>query len=199
MTVADRLLVLAQRFAELDPAARRQLGEKLKAQGLSVESLPIPARKPGQQQVVASYAQRRLWTLWQLDRQCAAYNQAGALRLEGSLDVIALQTAVDALVARHEVLRTRFIEADGELLQEVLAPSTQALKTIDLSTVTEPEAELDSLVQATAVQVFDLHQGPLLQIQHVRLGEQRHALLLALHHIISDGWSMQILLAELAE
>ncbi|MDH4582498.1 amino acid adenylation domain-containing protein, partial [Pseudomonas sp. BN415] len=199
MTVADRLLALARRFAELDPAARRQLGEKLKAQGMTLESLPIPPRPDGRDRVAASYAQRRLWAIWQLDRQSAAYNQAGALRLEGELDQAALQIALNALVARHEILRTGFAESAGELLQVILPPAPLPLDVLDLRADADPEADLRRAMEAAAQHAFDLHQGPLLQVKLVRLGEQRHALLLALHHIISDGWSMQILLGELAE
>jgi len=199
MTVVDRSLALARRFAELDPAARRALGEKLKAQGMSLESLPIPPRAGGQAAVAASYAQRRLWTLWQLDRSSAAYNQAGVLRLDGGLDVAALQAAVDALVARHEILRTRFAETDGQLTQVVSPAAGLALAQLDLSASADPQAALEAALQAAAGQAFDLYQGPLLQVTLVRLGEQRHGLLLAMHHIISDGWSMQILLDELAQ
>ncbi|MBF8739592.1 non-ribosomal peptide synthetase [Pseudomonas guariconensis] len=199
MTVADRSLALARRFAELDPAARRALGEKLKAQGMSLESLPIPPRARTEAAVAASYAQRRLWTLWQLDRSSAAYNQAGVLRLDGALDVAALQSALDALVARHEILRTRFAEMDGQLAQLVSPAAGLALARLDVSTSSDPEAALKVALQAAAAQAFDLYQGPLLQVTLVRLGEQRHGLLLAMHHIISDGWSMQILLDELAQ
>lgn len=199
MTVADRSLALARRFAELDPAARRALGEKLKAQGMSLESLPIPPRADAQAPVVASYAQRRLWTLWQLDRSSAAYNQAGVLRLDGALDTTALQAALDALVARHEILRTRFAETDGQLTQVVSAAAGVALAQRDVSASADPEAALKTALQVAAGQAFDLHQGPLLHVTLVRLGEQRHGLLLAMHHIISDGWSMQILLDELAQ
>ncbi|BBH46995.1 hypothetical protein KU43P_34720 [Pseudomonas sp. KU43P] len=149
--------------------------------------------------MVASYAQRRLWTLWQLDRSSAAYNQAGVLRLDGALDVTALQAALDALVARHEILRTRFAETDGQLTQVVSAAAGVALAQRDVSASADPEAALKAALQVAAGQAFDLHQGPLLHVTLVRLGEQRHGLLLAMHHIISDGWSMQILLDELAQ
>ncbi|HYQ49853.1 MAG TPA: amino acid adenylation domain-containing protein, partial [Pseudomonas sp.] len=199
MTVADRSLALARRLAELDPVARRALGEKLKAQGMSLESLPIPPRADAQAAVVASYAQRRLWTLWQLDRSSAAYNQAGVLRLDGALDACALQAALDALVARHEILRTRFAETDGQLTQRVSPAAGVALAQLDVSASADPEAALKAALQVAAGQAFDLYQGPLLHVTLVRLGEQRHGLLLAMHHIISDGWSMQILLDELAQ
>ena len=198
MTVVDRLLALARRFAELDPAARRQLGEKLKAQGMSIESLPIPPRPASQAPVAASYAQRRLWTLWQLDRQSAAYNQAGVLHLEGHLDYAALQAALDTLVGRHEILRSRFAEVDGDLSQVIEPPAAVALAVLDLREQADPDAALADALQAAAGQAFDLYQGPLLRVTRVRLDEQRHALLLAMHHIVSDGWSMQILLDELA-
>lgn len=152
MTVADRSLALARRFAELDPAARRALGEKLKAQGMSLESLPIPPRADAQAPVVASYAQRRLWTLWQLDRSSAAYNQAGVLRLDGALDTTALQAALDALVARHEILRTRFAETDGQLTQVVSAAAGVALAQRDVSASADPEAALKTALQVAAGQ-----------------------------------------------
>ncbi|QWP75372.1 amino acid adenylation domain-containing protein [Lysobacter sp. K5869] len=148
-------------------------------------------------------AQRRLWFLSQLgDAADAAYHIPAALRLDGALDVAALQTALDALSDRHESLRTRIALRDGEPVQIVDAPGAGfALAQIDLSGVPEGEREAALAAQADeeASAPFDLAAGPLARGRLVWLGEDRHALLLTQHHIVSDGWSVGVLLRELSE
>ncbi|RKI39793.1 non-ribosomal peptide synthetase, partial [Corallococcus sp. AB049A] len=110
-----------------------------------------------------------------------------------------LRRAFEALVARHDALRTTFRESQGQAAQHIHAPGTWALPLIDLSTLPEAkrEAEAQRKVEADARQPFDLRNGPLLRTALVRLAEEEHLLLVTMHHIVSDGWSMGVLVREL--
>lgn len=114
----DRMMTLAQRFCGLSLEARRALQEKMHAQGLTLELLPIPPRDPAVDTLPASYAQQRLWFLWQMQPQATAYNLTGAFRLNGELNRAALAQTLAALVQRHEVLRTTFVFDEQQVLQK---------------------------------------------------------------------------------
>ncbi|WP_414445210.1 amino acid adenylation domain-containing protein [Burkholderia sp. 22PA0106] len=147
-----------------------------------------------------SFAQQRLWFLDQLDRRAsAAYHLPIGLRLSGVLDVASLQRALDRIVERHEALRTRFDLVDGEPVQHIDAPARFALATHDLSTLAVPEREASWHAEAAAVasEPFDLAAGPLVRGSLLRLGEHEHLLLITMHHIVSDGGSMGVLMHEL--
>jgi len=143
-------------------------------------------------------AQRRLWLTWQIDPQSAAYNIPGGLRLRGELDEAALRGSFQRLLERHESLRTRFLERDGVALQRIDAQGELAWQTIDLGGLPEAERAATAARQreAEAQQPFDLEQGPLLRVSLVRLDEQEHQLWVTLHHIVADGWSLNLLLDE---
>ncbi|WP_147444808.1 non-ribosomal peptide synthetase [Corallococcus sp. CA053C] len=146
-----------------------------------------------------SFAQQRLWLIDQLEPGSAAYNLFMALRVEGPLDVAALEQAFAALIARHESLRTVFVSQEGEPVQVILPAVPRALEQVDLSALT-PEAVHTALEQGLreeAVRPFDLARGPLLRVSLRRLGPEAHVLSLNLHHIVSDGWSMGVLVREL--
>jgi amino acid adenylation domain-containing protein len=145
-----------------------------------------------------SFAQQRLWFLAQLDaRAAAAYAIPGGVRLKGALDVDALHAVLDRIVARHEVLRTSFASVKGEPVQVTAAPDVGfALTLDDLSEHPEPEAELEHLAAQEAGAPFDLERDPLIRGRLVRLGHDDHALLVTTHHIVSDGWSMGVLVNE---
>jgi amino acid adenylation domain-containing protein len=149
----------------------------------------------------ASFAQRRLWFLDRLGSGSAyTIAHAGSFRLRGPLDAQALRRALDGLVARHESLRTTFTEVDGEPMQ-VVAPSGGArLELSDLGALPAEarDGEVRRLALEAVEQAFDLAAGPLLRCRLLRLGEDEHVLLLALHHIVADGWSMGVLLRDLA-
>ncbi|MCB0566313.1 MAG: amino acid adenylation domain-containing protein, partial [Phaeodactylibacter sp.] len=141
--------------------------------------------------------QRRLWVLSRLEEGLAAYNMPSAIRIEGALNVEALEKALEGLANRHEILRTRFVaEEDGEPRQVIAPPAAFHLPRIDWRDK-EP-AETKAYLQAHANQVFDLSEGPLLKAELLHTGEGSHILLLNMHHIISDGWSMEVLLRELS-
>ncbi|MEV0266200.1 amino acid adenylation domain-containing protein [Streptomyces sp. NPDC050617] len=150
----------------------------------------------------ASFAQRRLWFLDQLDSGNSAYNLVAALRLRGELDLPALHWSLNRIVDRHEALRTVFrADAAGEPQQYVAPGLTVPLSVTDLTR--EPEAgrteRARALIEAETERVFDLARGPLIKTLAVRLGERDHALAVICHHTICDGWSMARLFEELSE
>ncbi len=144
-----------------------------------------------------SFAQERLWFLEQLTPGLAVYNVPLALRLSGRLDAAALGGALAALVARHEVLRTRFDDAAGRPLQVIEAAVAVPLPRIDLRGIACGEREVARLAAEEAARPFDLRRGPLVRALLLLTGGDEHVLLLAFHHIVSDGWSLGIVLREL--
>ncbi|MEO7330922.1 MAG: amino acid adenylation domain-containing protein, partial [Minicystis sp.] len=147
----------------------------------------------------ASYAQERMWFLDELEGSSPAYHIPVAVGLEGPLDQAALESSLQTIVARHEVLRTTFTPAEGRPLQVIHAESTLVLTVIDLAEL--PPAErapaLAAESSAEARRPFDLARGPLLRARLLRFGESSSTLLLTLHHIVADGWSLTVLLREL--
>ncbi|TBG71185.1 amino acid adenylation domain-containing protein, partial [Rhizobium leguminosarum] len=160
--------------------------------------LPI-ARADRDGPIGLSFAQQRLWFVAQLDGASQAYHMPAGLRLRGDLDEAALVRALDRIVYRHEVLRTRFVKAGDEPVQVIDPPGIGfALDKKDLSSTPQQDRDdqLQALAEAGASAPFDLAAGPLIRGTLVRLGEQDHALLVTMHHIISDGWSVGVLVSE---
>jgi amino acid adenylation domain-containing protein len=148
-----------------------------------------------------SLAQRGLWFLDRLMPGSPAYNVFLAFRIEGAVDPAALAAALTTVAARHAVLRTRFVEMDGQPLQEILPAAAVDLPVTDLrGTVSPADAPhaLRALCTEEARHAFDLSQGRLLRARLVWLRDEEHALLLNVHHIVYDGWSAGVLLSELA-
>jgi amino acid adenylation domain-containing protein len=145
-----------------------------------------------------SFAQQRLWFLSQFEGASEAYHIAGGLRLLGSLDRAALRRALDRIVARHEVLRTTFSQVDGRPVQ-IIGPAETGflLREHDLRFAPDRSAALERLAADEAGQPFDLEHGPLIRGRLAQLDQDDHALLVTMHHIVSDGWSMGILINEL--
>ncbi|WP_374586473.1 amino acid adenylation domain-containing protein, partial [Pseudoduganella sp.] len=147
-----------------------------------------------------SFAQQRLWFLDQLQPEASlAYHMPGALHLHGPLDRDALRAALDQVVARHESLRTSFVSVDGKP-QQVVAPADAGfpLLVLDLTGLAgaERDAALERIAAEEAGRHFDLAQGPLVRGQLLKLGEHEHRLLVTQHHIVSDAWSVGVLLGE---
>jgi amino acid adenylation domain-containing protein len=149
----------------------------------------------------ASFAQQRLWFLDQLEPGTAAYNLPRAFRITGPLNLDVLTRAVHAVVQRHESLRTVFDSVDGRPRQLVLDAMDVPISVVDLSGTAEEQRQSAALQIASAEgkKPFDLTQGPLLRIVLVRLNPDQHLLILVLHHIITDGWSISILFRELTK
>jgi amino acid adenylation domain-containing protein len=146
-----------------------------------------------------SFGQRRLWFLDQLLPDATIYNVPWPLDLDGKIDPPVLAGAFAAVVRRHEALRTIFPSLDGEPCQQIDPAGEVPLPLVDLGGLPEEarDAETRALTRMDAVRPFDLGVGPLLRTALLRLGRERHRLLLTLHHIVADGWSMEILLREL--
>ncbi|KAF1072469.1 MAG: Linear gramicidin synthase subunit D [Pseudomonas citronellolis] len=164
----------------------------------SVSARPALVGVPRAGDLPLSAAQSRLWFFWQLEPNSAAYNVPGALRLRGALDLDALRRTFEALVARHETLRTTFVDSEGEARQRIHPRLALELPLHDLREHADPEAQARRLAESCAAQPFDLREGPLLRLNLLRLAEQEHVLLLTLHHIVSDGWSIRVLVDEFA-
>jgi len=162
------------------------------------QSLPIlPASRQGH--IPLSFAQQRLWFLDQLEPGSFLYNAPRAFRIGGELNVTALRQTLNAIVARHEALRTTFATEDGNPVQ-VVAPSLNVvLPIVDLSQLADGdrEAEARRLATEEARRPFDLAQGPLVRTALLRLSAEEHVLMLTMHHIVSDGWSGGVLFREL--
>ncbi|MDQ2881213.1 MAG: amino acid adenylation domain-containing protein, partial [Actinomycetota bacterium] len=165
----------------------------------ATEVVAIPVADRGGE-LPLSFAQQRLWFLEEFAPGGTGYVSAFALRLSGQLNVDALGVALTGLVARHESLRTTFEAVDGRGTQVVHPPSVVSLPVADLSSLDAlaQVVELQRVVAADRDRPFDLVQGPLLRVGVVRLDDNEHALTVAMHHIITDGWSMGVLLTELS-
>ncbi|QHF44579.1 non-ribosomal peptide synthetase [Pseudomonas sp. S35] len=148
-----------------------------------------------------SYAQQRLWIEQQYDPSSSAYNLPRAFLLKGQLHAQALESALAHVIERHQILRSRFVEINGQPFQEVDHQARFCLDRQDLRTypAAERKAMLDRQVQAQNTEPFDLSRGPLLRAQLLQLADQEHALLITLHHIVSDAWSNAILVQDLCE
>jgi amino acid adenylation domain-containing protein len=147
-----------------------------------------------------SFAQQRLWLLDQLEPGNPAYNISTVYRLRGPLDVAALEQSFNEIVRRHGTLRTSFTRLDDRPVQ-IIAPSlTLPLPVIDLtgSSGAEQKAQVEQMLRREEHQRFDLRRAPLLRTTLLRLGQEEHLLILVIHHIVSDGWSMNILYRELS-
>jgi amino acid adenylation domain-containing protein len=148
----------------------------------------------------ASFAQERLWLVQQLDPGSRAYNLFRALRLEGALDAAALERALGEVVRRHESLRTTFREEGGVPVQ-VIAPASAfrlAVEPVAGDDEAEREARVRRRLADEVARPFDLAAGPLFRAGLLRLGEGHHVLMLGMHHVVSDGWSMEVLYRELS-
>lgn len=147
-----------------------------------------------------SFAQQRLWFLNQLEPHSLAYNQPKAIHLKGILNIETLKRVLEAIVARHEVLRTTFPSMNGQPVQVVGENPSAELPMIDLSEIPadKREANLEHVIAQIAERPFDLSQDLMLRASLIRLSPAEHVLLLVTHHIVSDGWSSGILFRELA-
>jgi amino acid adenylation domain-containing protein len=164
-------------------------------------SAPPPLTRVSRaQSLPLSFAQQRLWFIDQLEPMNAFYNIPVAVRLSGALDQAALEGALTEVVRRHEVLRTQYTEVDGEPVQVITAAAAFSLSLTDLSHLaqSEREAEAKVIASAEAGTGFDLRCAPLLRARLLRLSADEHVVLLTMHHISSDGWSVAVLLKEVA-
>ncbi|CCQ61736.1 non-ribosomal peptide synthetase [Crocosphaera watsonii] len=154
-----------------------------------------------EQELPLSYAQQRLWFLTQLDPDSPAYNLHFCLRLSGPLNIDALSASINEIVKRHEVLRTNFTAVEGQPFQVINPESNLPIPMIDLRDFTplEQEKEIYHLAKKDVSQPFDLENSPLLRVTLLKLNTEDHVILLTMHHIISDAWSMGVFVEEIAQ
>ncbi|MFF0087441.1 amino acid adenylation domain-containing protein [Streptomyces canus] len=188
MTTATTGLTLRQ---------RQLFEERLRAAGIGTAG-SAPAVRERPRRVPLGSAQRRFLLLDQLEPGNPAFHIAAPVKLSGDLDVAALRRSLELLVTRHEALRTAFPLEDGESWQEILPPAGCPLPLTDLSdrSTDERAEELARLSASEATAPFDLRRGPLMRLRLVRLAPDQHVLLLAVHHIAADGWSVGVLVRE---
>ncbi|MFF0503290.1 amino acid adenylation domain-containing protein [Streptomyces fimicarius] len=176
--------------AQLSDAKRALLAQRLRGRARPTQAVP---RRPGGTVPPLSFAQERLWFMEQFAPGTAAYNIPVARRLRGPLDHPALQRALDAVIARHETLRSRYPATDdGRPVLEIAAPAPFALRTADA----DDEEHAARLVDELGALPFDLVTGPLINGLLVRIADDDHVLLLVVHHSVSDGWSSEVLVSE---
>lgn len=180
---------LAQKLAALSPEKRKLLEQKLRQQGKQFNAFPL------------SYAQQRLWFIDQLEPGNPAYNIPFAVRLQGKLNPEAVEKSLQQIVRRHEILRTTFSNIDGKGMQVIHQEGKIHLEHLDISHLNQAEQNkhLKSLIAERTLLSFDLSKGPLGQISLIRLHPEEWILLLVLHHIICDGWSMGVLIHEFVQ
>ncbi|HEV7472548.1 MAG TPA: amino acid adenylation domain-containing protein, partial [Pyrinomonadaceae bacterium] len=192
ITIED--IFMTQTIAEL--AARlHERGSALQlAPAVGIEAGPRPEDLP------LSFSQQRLWFLAQLEGPNSAYNLASAVRLDGELAAGTLERAISTVIARHQILRTTFPDSGGKAAQRISDAAPFHLPVDDLSYLPEEqqETEVRRLTGAEFDRPFDLATGPLLRISLLRLTPDAHILALVMHHIISDGWSMNVLIREVS-
>src|SRR5262245_11356959 len=169
----------------LDAERLELLDYLLEEEGIETgsESSKIVRRVSRDDALPLSFAQQRLWFLDQLAPGSAAYNLSGRLHLEGRLDIAALEASLNEIVRRHEALRTIFSTRDGQPVQIILSELRLPLPLIEYEPPQRP---------------FNLSTGPLVRAHLLRLSTEEHILLLSMHHIVSDGWSLGVLIREVA-
>jgi len=172
--------------------------ERLRQSGETLIAAPMTrvARDPP---IPLSFAQQRVWFLHQLDPNLTAYNMPSAFHLEGDLDASALAEAFEHLLARHESLRTTFSATRASPRQIIADTASFSLPMVDLQQITKDGAHLEAqrLARVEQIHVFDLTAGPLLRVMLLRLEPDEHVLILNVHHMICDGWSLGLLFREL--
>src|SRR5215217_488969 len=167
---------------------RKLLADLLQQQALEPRRVPL------------SFAQERLWFLTQLEPENPSYHLPFALRLSGDVDVTALEKSIGAIIARHETLRTKFVAVDGEPFQFVWPEAKASLEILDLSSFPEDKAELElkRVMTTVAERPFDLARDYPMRASLLKLADDDHVLLVTMHHIISDAWSVSIFAHELS-
>jgi amino acid adenylation domain-containing protein len=177
------------------------LAEKIEMACRAEQGLQFPPIRPvsRDRSLPLSFAQQRLWFLDQLEPNSPFYSVPLAIRLKGLLNEEALEQSLNEIVRRHESLRTTFVTAEGEPLQMIKGELSLTMSLTDLRHLPEAEVEVEAQRLATeeAERPFDLASGPLIRTALLRLNNEDHILLLTMHHIISDGWSIGILTKEL--
>jgi amino acid adenylation domain-containing protein len=190
---------LRELFVAPTVAALAQVIKRVSEQEERTELPILPREKDAE--LPLSFAQTRLWFLDQFESDSSFYNIPLALRLEGNLNQDVLSQSLAEIRDRHEALRTNFISVDGVATQVIQTQTPWTVTIVDLQHLSSSEQEIASqeLIQNQAIQAFDLARDPLIRANLVILSETEHILLVCMHHIVSDGWSMGVFLQELTD
>ena len=179
------------------------LALKIEIYRKSDSDLKLPPLEPvtRDQELPLSFAQQRLWFLDQLEPGSISYNIPSALKIHGRLNVEILENCIQILTKRHESLRTTFPNERGKPIQKISPDSDFYLEILDISKIAENEREVEStkLVQKEFQTSFDLINGPLFRVNLIKLSDEDFIFLINMHHIISDGWSMGVMISEIAQ
>lgn len=186
--------------ANLSAAKRALLEKRLRGEKITSSVPPLVPSPHAGAMVPLSYAQQRMWFIDQLTPGRSSYNIPGGMRLEGPLNLDALRNSLTEIMRRHESLRTRFVAIKGEPRQVIDDEMPLVLEIMDLSGTPASEREIEAkrFAREEARKPFDLEHGPLFRVKLLKLGEREHVLLVTMHHIVSDGWSTDILVREFA-
>ncbi|MCW5314092.1 amino acid adenylation domain-containing protein [Nostoc sp. KVJ3] len=186
---------ILKRLESLSPEKRELVLQKLKKQQQSPLLTPVSRKQP----LPLSFAQQRLWFIDQLEDGNCVYNVPFFLQINGCLQIAALEEAITAIIQRHEILRSSFSVIDGSPIQVIHDNLKLTMQLIDWRQLTEKKqlTKAQQLAIEELQQPFDLSNPPLLRVKLLQLSNQSHLLLLVIHHIVCDGWSMQIFRREL--
>src|SRR5687768_16935111 len=187
---------ISTRRANLSAEQRARLQERLRGAGIGPgQGGNAIAPRPRRDRAALSFAQRRQWFLWKLDPAGTAYHLSGGLALTGRLDTAVLRASLQALDDRHESLRTVFREeSDGGAEQLIQEPAAVELPCIDLSALDAAarDAAVREAIHRIRAEPFDITRGPLMRTALLKTQAHTHLLLVVMHHIVSDGWSVQL-------
>jgi amino acid adenylation domain-containing protein/non-ribosomal peptide synthase protein (TIGR01720 family) len=195
-----RLLFDTPILGDFVTAIEQSIKNNLQTQHRNLKNSHI-TKQPRTQGLPLSSGQSRLWFLWQLDPMSSAYNIPAGMHLSGEINNVALKTCFQQLLNRHESLRTRFLEKDSTVLQYIDPPSEFIIEHHDISMFNEQERQVkaEDFREQEAQRSFDLSAGELFRVKLIRLSQSEHLLLISLHHIIADGWSLNLLLTEFCQ
>ncbi|MFN6566176.1 amino acid adenylation domain-containing protein [Dendronalium sp. ChiSLP03b] len=186
-----------KQYSNLSPT-KKALLEKLKGGKFKAETIP---QRQNSEPVPLSFSQQRLWFIDQLYHGSSFYNISSALHLKGFLNVTALQQSLNEIIRRHEAWRTNFITVDEQPLQVISSQGNGNLNVVNIEHLfgTNWEAEVTKIANEEAKKPFDLAKDSLVRVTLLRLSKEEHVLLLTIHHIVTDGWSMGVFAQELAK
>jgi len=187
-------------IAQLSPAKRALLEQRLKQKAVQTTAETSIPRLSDRDSAPLSFSQTRMWFLDQLEPGNTAYNRPSNIHITGQLNLTVLEQSLNEVIRRHDILRTKFPAFDGQPTQVIMPTLTLSLPIIDLSDLpkNQKEEEVQRLATQEAQQPFDLSELPLIRATLLQQSQEDHILLMTFHHIIFDGWSMGVLIQELA-
>lgn len=194
---------IQEKLARLSPEKRQILLQKLQESnknGEKQQNLKAIKKQENKGFVELSYAQQRLWFLDKLEGPNPAYNMPALFRLKGDINIKALTSSIEAIVERHEMMRTVFTEIEGRAYQKIIKPFKYPIKIEDFSKKRQLEKNqlCEKLINQSLMVNFDLNNAPLFLLKLIKLSEKEAILVINMHHIISDGWSAGVLIRELS-